>query len=219
MQTKSDKKYTAKKPVYSFIKRIFDIIVSFIAICILFVPGLVIAFIIKVTSKGHSVFADKRIGKNGKEIGVLKFRTMYYDAETNIHNYLTDEQIKSWEDERKLENDPRVTRFGKFLRKFSIDEIPQFINILFGSLSFVGPRPITKSEWDSHFTNEEKDRILQVKPGLTGYWQVYGRNNAEYKTHERQDLELAYCNKRCLWLDTKIFILTVPAVLKHKGVK
>ncbi len=212
-------KKESPKYFYRIIKRIADIFVSFFALIILFIPLIIVAIIVKVNSKGPALFKDKRIGYKGKLVTVYKFRSMYSDAEKNIDKYLSPEQKEIWIKERKLENDPRITKVGRFIRKTSIDELPQFINVFIGNMSLVGPRPISQREYLEHYTDEEKKLLNLVKPGITGYWQVYGRNDVEFETGERQKLELEYINKRSLWLDTKIIFLTVPAVLSHKGVK
>lgn len=206
-------------PLYTFIKRCFDLFASFIAILLLLLVYLIVFIAVKVNSPGPAIFKDKRIGKSGKLITVLKFRSMYSDAESNIGKYLTPEQIEIWNRERKLDDDPRITKVGKFIRKTSLDELPQFFNVFIGNMSLVGPRPISQREYNEHFSDEQKKIITSAKPGITGYWQVYARNEAEFKTGERQKLELEYFEKRSLWLDFKILILTVPAVLKKKGVK
>ena len=117
-----------------------------------------------------------------------------------------------------MENDPRITRVGKFLRKTSLDELPQLFNILFGLISVVGPRPVCERELDN-FTDEQREKLLCVKPGLTGCWQVYGRKSATYKNGERQRLELTYLQKRGFFYDLKLIFLTIPAVLKQEGAK
>lgn len=216
-----ERKYTVKKASwpYRFFKRLFDILISLIAL-LLFSPILIIVFIIQLfVTKGHPIFADKRVGKNKKIINVLKFRSMVYDAETNIEKYLTPEQIEIWKQERKLDDDPRITRFGNFLRKSSIDELPQLFNILFGSMSLVGYRPMTERELNLGFNEEERNILASARPGLTGYWQVYGRSDVDFKSGKRQSLELEYFSKRGFFMDTKILFLTVPAVLKGKGAR
>lgn len=216
---KSNQQYLYSKPFYRFVKRLFDFLAALVALLLLLLPLLVVAIVVKANSKGPAIFKDKRIGYKGKLITTYKFRSMYSDAEANIDKYLTPEQKETWIRERKLENDPRITSVGRFIRKTSIDELPQFFNVLIGNMSLVGPRPISKREYETHYTDEEKKLLNLVKPGITGYWQVYGRNDVEFETGERQKLELEYIHKRNLWLDFKIIILTVPAVLSHKGVK
>lgn len=131
---------------YYFWKRVFDFTSSLFVILLISWFLLIMLIINLIATKGHPIFPDKRIGKNGKEIKVYKFRSMYYDAESNIDKYLTPEQKEVWLRERKIDNDPRITPVGRFIRKTSIDELPQLFNILFGSMSVVGPRPISKKD-------------------------------------------------------------------------
>lgn len=201
---------------YAFFKRSFDIVSSFLMILLCSPILLVLSVLVMFSSRGRIIFKDHRVGKNGKSIKVYKFRTMVADAETNIDKYLTPEQKGQWEKERKLDNDPRITRIGRFLRRSSLDELPQLFNILFGSLSVVGPRPITTQELEN-FTPYQREKLLSVRPGLTGYWQVYGRSSATYETGERQKQELAYLPKRGFFYDLKLIFLTIPAVLKRNG--
>lgn len=208
-----------KKPVYSFFKRFFDILLSFIAIVLLTPIFLIFIIIQLIATKGHPVFADLRVGKGGKDIRVLKFRTMVYDAETNIDDYLTRKQKKEWKKERKIDDDPRVTKFGKFLRKTSIDELPQLFNIFAGSMSIVGYRPMTRDELLRNFKKEERETLFLAKPGLTGYWQVSGRNNVSFESGERQKLELESVYLRGFWFDVKVAFKTIPTVLSRKGSK
>ena len=165
------------------------------------------------------LYFDKRVGRHGKPIKVLKFTSMKHDADTNPERYLNKKQMKQWKKERKVQNDPRVTKFGKILRKTSIDELPQLFNILVGTLSLVGPRPITESELMKNFTPQEREKLLLVKPGLTGNWAVSGRNNVEFKDHSRQALELEYIDKISFKTDTSILLRTFGAVLRFNDVK
>ena len=204
---------------YRFIKRLFDIFFSLFLI-LLSSPILIIIFIILLFARnGAPIYADKRIGKNGKQIKVLKFRSMYKDADDNPKKYLNDEQYEQFTNERKVINDPRVTKFGRIIRKASIDELPQLFNILVGTMSVVGNRPITQLELDTNYSEEQQKIFVSARPGLTGWWQVSGRNDVEYYNGERQKLELEYYEKRSLWFDMKILFKTIPAVLKHKGVQ
>ena len=203
--------------LYAFLKRLEDIVASLLAIIILFIPMLIIGLLVKFTSKGPVFFKDKRVGKGGKEITVLKFRSMYIDAESNIDKYLTEEQKIQWVRERKLDPDPRITKVGRFIRKTSLDELPQIFNIFKGDLSIVGPRPITKKEMDTNYNDYEKSILTLARPGLTGYWQVCGRSNVNYESGERQKLELEYFEKRGFWFDIGIIFKTIPAVLRSKG--
>ena len=204
---------------YRFVKRSFDIWVSLIAILILSPLYLLFIIINAIYTRGHPIFFDKRIGKDHKHINVYKYRSMYYDAETNVDKYLSKAQKKQWKKERKVENDPRITPFGRILRKTSIDELPQLFNILFGSMSFVGPRPITEGELTNNFTKEQQDIMLSARPGLIGYWGVKGRSNVAFADGVRQKLELDYFKLRGIWFDLGLMFRVIPAVLKGSGAK
>ena len=199
---------------YRFFKRFFDIFSSSIAIILLSPVFLILGIIVKCTSKGPVFYSHKRVGKNGKEIGVLKFRSMVKNADKLIENF-SDEQKTEFQKCYKLENDPRVTKIGKFLRKTSLDELPQIFNIFTGSLSFVGPRPITQEE--TLLYKKDRDLLLSVKPGLTGLWAVSGRSTLTYE--ERIKLELKYVKECSLWFDIKIFFKTIVPVFKSHGAK
>lgn len=205
--------------MYDFFKRFFDILFSTLSIIILSFLFLIIVILIAINSPGKVIFKDKRVGKNNKEINVYKFRTMYADAETNIEKYMTREEIEKWKIERKIDNDKRITKIGKILRKTSLDELPQLFNIFIGNMSFVGPRPVARNELDANYTKEEQNALLSVKPGLTGYWQACGRSDVTYENRKRQEMELAYLGKRSLFFDLKLIFLTIPAVLNHKGAR
>lgn len=208
-----------KSGLYFFFKRVFDIFSS-LAMIIVLSPILVIfALLVKFTSKGPILFKDKRVGRNGKIIYVWKFRSMYADAETRLKEYLTEEQYETWLKERKIDNDPRITKIGKFIRKTSIDELPQLFNILTGRISVVGPRPVTTMEIETNYAEEDKEVLLSMRPGLTGYWQVYGRSDVDYDSGERQRLELEYYRHRGFFFDLKIIFKTVGVVFKRKGAK
>ncbi len=206
---------------YLFFKRVLDIVVSFISIVFLMATLIfpIISLLVLISTHGQVIFKDERMGLNKKKIRIYKFQTMFSDAETNLDKYLDENQKKKWQKERKLDDDPRVTKLGKFLRKTSLDELPQLFNILGGSLSLVGPRPITKQELESNFTEYEQNQLMKVKPGLTGYWQVKDRSLATYESGERQKEELYYLPRRGLWFDFKIILLTIPAIFKGKGAK
>ena len=202
------------KKLYLIIKRFFDILLSLIGLIVLSPLFLIIAIIIKLDSKGPVFFRHKRIGKNGKMIGVYKFRSMVINAEELIKKF-TPEQKAEYEKNFKLDNDPRITKIGKILRKTSLDELPQLINILIGNMSIVGPRPIVTGEIDKY--GDQKDKFLSMTPGLTGYWQASGRSDVEYD--ERIKMELYYIDHCSLWLDIKIIFKTFFAVIKRKGAK
>ena len=208
---------TKEKHVFNFFKRAFDIFASGLAIIILSPLFLILALLVKLSSKGPVLFKDSRIGLHGLTIKVYKFRTMYIDAEDNIEKYLTPEQLEIWLRDRKLDNDPRITKVGKILRKTSLDELPQLFNIFTGSLSIVGPRPISRHEMKENYTHYQMRVLLSVKPGLTGVWAVYGRSNCSYESGERQLKELSYVDKRSILFDLKIMLLTIPTVLKREG--
>lgn len=206
---------------YLFFKRVLDIIVSFISIVFLMTTLIfpIISLLVLISTHGQVIFKDERMGLNKKKIRIYKFQTMFSDAETNLDKYLDENQKKKWQKERKLDDDPRVTKLGKFLRKTSLDELPQLFNILGGSLSLVGPRPITKQELENNFTEYEQEQLMKVKPGLTGYWQVKDRSLATYESGERQKEELYYLPRRGFWFDVKIILLTIPAIFKGKVAK
>ncbi len=197
------------------IKRLMDI-----GLILFFSPVLIPVFLIlmiltKLTSRGPIFYGHKRVGKNGKEFKCWKFRSMCIDADKKLEEILaTNPQMRAeWEKDRKFTNDPRVTKFGKFLRKTSLDELPQLINILVGQMSFVGPRPVTQPEIEKYGTY--KDYVLSVSPGLSGMWQTSGRSDTEYE--ERIALDLYYIQNWSIWLDIWILIKTVYVVLKGRG--
>jgi exopolysaccharide biosynthesis polyprenyl glycosylphosphotransferase len=194
-----------------YIKEIIDIVLGTIGL-ILFSPlFIIIAILIKLDSEGPIFYKHLRVGRYGKPFYLWKFRTMYKDADKILDKY--PEIKKEFEKEFKLKNDPRVTRIGKFLRKFSLDEIPQIFNILKGEMSIVGPRPVTFKELEKY--GEYKDEVLRVKPGLTGLWQVSGRSDLDYA--RRIALDLYYIQNWSLLLDIKIILKTIPAVFLGKG--
>lgn len=199
---------------YLFAKRALDIICSLGGMIVLSPLFLGIAIAIKVDSKGPVFFKHNRIGKNGKPLGLYKFRSMYENAEDMIRDF-TPEQRKEWEDNFKLDHDPRITKVGNFLRKSSLDELPQLLNILKGELSIVGPRPVIEDELEKY--GENKEKFLSVTPGLTGYWQAYARSDVDYD--ERMQMELYYIDHANFWWDIKIFFATFGAVVKGKGAK
>lgn len=211
------KEKTNKKVLYKFTKRIIDIIGSIIGILILIPTTLIIYLARKVSKedKGPLFYEQLRYGKNGKVFRLYKFRSMCIGADKKLKEYLenNDEAREEFEKTHKLQNDPRITEIGNFLRKSSLDELPQMINILKGDMSFVGQRPVVEKEVEEYGTN--KDKFLSVRPGLTGYWQVNGRSNTTYE--ERMKMELYYVDNCSLWLDIKIFFKTFITVFKKEG--
>lgn len=204
---------------YRFFKRAFDLFTSFLALLLIGWFLLIIGIIVAISLKGNPIYADKRIGRNGKVVNVLKFRSMYKDANEHPERYLNEQQMEQFQKERKVDNDPRIAPIGRFTRKTSIDELPQLLNIFIGNMSLVGPRPITEVELTTHFSKEQQEVLLSAKPGLTGHWQVSGRSDLDFQSGERQRLELQYFEIRGLGTDLKILFKTIPAVLKHKGAK
>lgn len=205
-----------KKPVFDFVKRFFDILLSGMLLLLIWPIFLIIAICIKCDDGGKVFYRHPRLGRGGKEIKISKFRSMKKDAD-KFQCQLTPEQLKQYETEFKIDNDPRITRIGNFLRKTSLDELPQVWDIFVGRLSIIGPRPIMEKESLKYYG--KRNDLLSVKPGLTGYWQANARNNVGYSDGKRQEMELFYVEKRSVWLDIKIFFKTIGSVLTHKGAK
>ena len=212
LPNKGERELLGDFKIYKYVKRTIDVVVSSIALIVLSPVFLLISILIKLESKGPVFFAHKRIGKNGKELKLLKFRSMVPNAEELIKTF-TPEQMKEFKENFKLENDPRVTKIGKFIRKTSLDELPQLINIIKGDLSIIGPRPVIESELEKYQNNKEK--FLSVTPGLTGYWAANGRSNTTYE--QRMMMELYYVDNISWKLDVKIFFKTIISVLKKEG--
>jgi lipopolysaccharide/colanic/teichoic acid biosynthesis glycosyltransferase len=208
----------SKKPswFYFFIKRAFDLIGSTLAMILLSWLFAIIAIRILIEDGRPVIHPRICVGKGGKEYKMYKFRTMYKDA-NNLEKYLTPEQIEQYKREVKVDNDPRILKSGHFLRRASLDELPQLATIFLSNMSFIGPRPMVEEE--SYLYGEYRDEIMQVKPGLTGYWQVNGRSDCTFESGGRQKLELYYARNRSLWLDTKIFFKTFVVVLKKEGAR
>ena len=203
-----------KGKIYRGFKRIVDIVLGCIGLVVLSPIFLLLAICIKIDSKGPVIFAHKRIGKNGKEFKMYKFRSMYKNSEKMIENF-SEEQKREWQENFKLENDPRITKVGKFLRKTSLDELPQLLNIIQGDLALIGPRPVVKSELEKY--GENAGKFLSVTPGLTGNWAASGRSNTTYE--ERMEMELWYVDNISFKTDLKIFFKTIIAVIKKEGAK
>lgn len=206
-----------KRWFYLAVKRAFDVTASLLGLLVTLPITLPVAIAIRVSDGGPAIHKRICLGKDRKTYKMYKFRTMVMDAD-NLERWLTPEQIDEYHAECKLEHDPRVTKIGKFLRKTSIDELPQLLTILKGDMSLIGPRPVVASE-RHHYTDEEFDLLLTAKPGLTGYWQVNGRSDSTYESGRRQELELYYAASRSVWLDIKILFMTVAVVIKGRGAK
>lgn len=203
-------------PLYSFIKRAFDIVFSLCVTAVLLIPSLLLCLAIRLESPGCPIYSQKRVGRIGRNgevetFDMYKFRSMHADA---------DERLADLKDLNeadgplfKIKEDPRVTRIGRFIRKHSIDELPQFLNCLLGQLSCVGPRPPLPSEVAQY--DVRAMRRLSVKPGLTGYWQVRGRSDTTFE--EMLEMDLAYIEERCVSVDLKVIGKTVGVMLNGKG--
>ena len=207
---------TKNKPLYyRFIKRLFDIVFSLCVIVVGFIPGAILSIFIFIDTKGTPIYSQERVGRDGKPFRIYKFRTMVADGD-NVEKYFTPEQLEVWKRERKVEDDPRITRLGRILRALSIDEFPQFINVLLSQISIIGPRVITFSELE-HF-GEYKDLLLSVPPGITGLWQIGDRNSATFENGTRQEIELRYVLRASLGADIRIFLGTFSAMfVKRSG--
>ncbi|WP_081911706.1 sugar transferase [Clostridium culturomicium] len=201
-----------EKRMYVFVKRVLDLVCSLLALVLGSPILLIVALAIRVDSKGPIVFGHMRIGKNGKPIKVYKFRTMYENASEIFENF-SEEQKREYYINFKLDNDPRITKIGSFLRKTSLDELPQLINIIKGDMSIVGPRPIVEKEIDKYGIYANK--MFSVVPGLTGYWQANGRSDTTYD--ERVQMDMYYIDNRSLLMDFKIILKTIVAVVKKDG--
>ena len=186
---------------YRAVKRAFDLLAAALALIVLSPLFLILSAIVYLGDPGAVIYGQVRIGKNGKPFKMWKFRSMYRNADQMI-DQLTEEQKRQYHTEFKIDNDPRITPVGNFLRKTSLDELPQLFNVLAGEMSLVGPRP-----------------LLSVKPGVTGYWQAYARNNATYQSGHRQEMEMTYIRQASVWLDCKILLKTVVSVLRRDGAK
>jgi len=204
-----------KRRSYLFVKRAIDIICSLFAIILLSPIYLIIALAVYISDPGKVLYGQTRVGKNGVTFSMWKFRSMYIGSDKMIDK-LSPEQIQQYKTEFKIDNDPRITKVGKIIRKLSLDELPQFVNVLKGEMSLVGPRPIIESEIKTYYLKSYK-KLLSVKPGVTGYWQAYARNNATYQSGERQRMEMYYIDNASLLLDIKILFQTVISVLKKNG--
>ena len=199
------------KPVYNAVKRVFDVIGALVFILVFFWVYLIIAIAIKISDGGPVFYISNRVGKGGKEFRFYKFRSMHVNADDMF------EDIKDLNETSgelfKMENDPRITKIGRFLRRTSLDEIPQMFNILKGNMSFVGPRPPLPREVENY--DEAALRRLEVVGGLTCYWQISGRSTIDFDGMVK--LDTRYIEERGIWTDIKIMFKTIPAVLTAKG--
>lgn len=216
---KSNKKENIKRMprLYFFVKRFFDILVGILGI-ILLIPVSIIVKIINLCNKDYApiFYSHKRIGKNGKVFKLYKYRSMVPNADDALKKLLKQKKYADeWQKNQKLDHDPRITKVGKLLRSTSLDELPQFINVLIGDMSLIGPRPLIEGELDLHNGNHEI--YEQVRPGITGWWACNGRSATSYE--ERLDLEYYYVQNISLWLDIKCIFKTIGAVFSRNGAK
>ncbi len=210
-------KVAIKELGYLFIKRTFDIICAIIG-CIFLIPITIIVKVVSICSGDfHSIFyTQKRIGKDGKIMHLYKFRSMIPNADEVLKDMLKEDKWKKeWDKNQKFEHDPRITKIGNFLRKTSLDEVPQFINVLCGDMSMIGPRPLIEGELDAH--NGDHELYESVRPGITGWWACNGRSATTYE--KRLELEYYYIKNKSLWLDIKCVFKTISAVLFKTGAK
>lgn len=192
-----------------------NIVVALAALIFLLPVMVLVALAVYAQDGGPVLFAHRRIGLNGRHFYCLKFRSMAIDAEARLAALLASdpEALAEWQRDHKLRRDPRVTRLGAFLRKTSLDELPQFLNVLRGDMSIVGPRPIVEAEVAKY--GRRFHAYCAVKPGITGLWQVRGRSDTSYRT--RIALDCVYARRRSVVLDAYIIICTLPAVLRGRG--
>ena len=202
---------TSDRSAYDTAKRVADVSVAFVLLLCAGPLLLVIAVLVKATSKGPVFFAHRRLGHNGKVFACLKFRTMIADAEERLRR--DPELRRQFEEKFKLEDDPRITPLGAFLRRTSLDELPQLFHVLSGEMSLVGPRPIVESELNKYSIYANK--LLTVKPGLSGLWQVCGRSHTTYP--QRVMMDMHYIDHRSFKLDVRLLLLTASAVVRKSG--
>ncbi len=206
------------------LKRLFDLFFSLLFLALSSPLFLFLMILVKLTSEGPIFYKSRRLGRGGKIIHCLKFRSMYKDAEARLHHLLKTDPLlaKEWKSFQKIEKDPRITPVGHFLRKTSLDEIPQFWNVLKGDLSVVGPRPPTLLGPPEKYLEEihslygdKTEKILSVRPGITGVWQVSGRSQIPFE--QRKAMEEEYAMHRTFWKDLQVIVKTIPAIFYTKG--
>ena len=208
---------TINKATYLIVKRLFDIICALIGILFLIPIALVVYISYIISGDFHCIiYSHNRVGKNGKIFKLYKFRSMVYNADEVLKELLKDPKYKEeWHQNHKLDNDPRITKMGNILRKTSLDEMPQFINVLKGDMSLIGPRPLIIGELDEH--NGDHKIYESMRPGITGWWACNGRSATTYK--KRLELEYYYINNCSILLDIKCIFKTIGAVMQKSGAK
>lgn len=207
---------TSANPNYLRAKRILDVVFTLLILIPLCIVVAIIAVLIRLDSKGPIFFRQKRMGRNGGEFGMLKFRSMYVDSDDSPHRNAFKEYMNARTDNtvlHKLSDDPRITRVGKYIRKFSIDELPQFFNVLRGEMTLVGPRPPLSYEIELYSPDDWLR--LTGKPGLTGNWQVYGRSRVAF--HEMVEMDITYLQQQSILQDLKLIVLTIPVMISGRG--
>lgn len=201
----------------NIIKRLFDLLFSIIGLLFFIITYILVRILYLISGDYHKIiYTHERIGKNDKPFKMYKFRTMVVNSGEVLEKLLKDPKIKKeWKKHHKLTNDPRITKVGKIIRKASIDELPQFINVFLGQMSLIGPRPLVRDEIDDY--GKDKKKYLSVLPGITGYWACNGRSNCS--PEERKELELYYVDNISLLLDIKVFFMTIIKVITKEGAK
>lgn len=194
---------------YRFIKRLFDLVFSAVVIVVGLVPCAALCVAIAVDTKGSPIYSQERVGRLGRPFRIYKFRSMVVDAD-DVEKYLNDEQLLEWKRERKVTNDPRITPLGNVLRRTSLDELPQFLNVFKGDMSLIGPRAITFDELAEY--GDDAALLLSVPQGVTGAWQAGLRNEATFENGKRQRIELDYVGSASIKEDARIFLATFDAM-------
>lgn len=198
---------------YRLVKRAFDIVFSLCVCAIGFIPAIFLSVAVALDTGGAPIYSQVRVGKRGKLFRIYKFRSMVADSD-NVEKYFSPAQLEEWRREHKVENDPRITRLGYLMRKLSIDELPQFVNVLLGQISIIGPRAITLEEL-KHF-GKDAALLLSVEPGITGAWQSGPRNQATFESGLRQTIELNYARNASFLADLRIFFGTLDVIFVQR---
>lgn len=202
-----------RPPLYRFAKRLFDLAFSACVVVIGFIPGLVLSLAIVADTKGSPIYSQTRIGRLGRTFRIYKFRTMVVDSD-DVEKYLDAEQLAQWHRERKVDNDPRITPLGRRLRRLSLDEVPNFLNVLKGDMSVIGPRAVSSEEIE--WFGSDAAVVLSVPAGITGLWQATRRNDATFESGERQRIELEYARSAGFAMDLRCFIGTFGVMFGKK---
>lgn len=200
--------------IYRTVKRAFDVTFSLAVVVVAFVPSIILCALIAHDTHGSPVYSQERVGAGGRLFRILKFRTMVADSD-DVERHLNAEQLEQWQRERKVDGDPRITPLGRKLRVTSLDELPQFLNVLKGDMSVIGPRAITREELACF--EGDADELLSIPCGITGWWQVSARNDAGFDTGKRQRLELEYVRGAGLRMDARVFVRTFGAMFGKKS--